>query len=565
LLLFLTFSNLPRYAQASGNLGDLIGTINFSAQDLTSAHFAVIFSKTSTSVYDSLIQTAVSSSNWPLVFYIKRMAELDGYSSSIVDAAIKQALTSIPMTGHLPMTWDNKYFFVYQRYLLNGYRYASQYGVATDRWDKQQAYQELLQCYTNNGQPSLGYSVGDGAFSWGPRYYDETAETADALFKLGGSYSNLWDYTQSRFWSGSMYGYQGTSTFECEVGGFAVIWGSIGVPRDRILTDLSTKMLAGQWSSPAWQQCPGLMCHADGNGELRLENTLMGIQALHAFCGQASWKQSFVSMLTGGWGQSAWTALTSSPVFNGGAFGFRSGQSSAAATGAGLMLLFLEGIVPDTGSLAMPLIEESYEEILTGYPSTQFKFDYNARTIRIPINAGTLKFQFGSQLVAYNFPSSGLYDIKFSNDWNSIVSVNGGGVPQPKYGQVNVVATKNNQAVSFTAWIDSGTHQTVAASGYTFTSVSVGSHTVHGTELDGSNEHTQDITVAEGGTTPVNFDFSTGQEQQNETWIEQIIRQLTEFVDNLFDIDMRFVFFGGAIVFIGVLWAGSRRLSKKKR
>jgi len=88
------------------------------------------------------------------------------------------------------------------------------------------------------------------------------------------------------------------------------------------------------------------------------------------------------------------------------------------------MTLFLEGITPSTGSLAMPLNDEAYEDVFGLSPASLFRFDYANETIRIPVNPGDLKFQFGTETASYTFPSAGVYEVQFDTSWNTITNVN---------------------------------------------------------------------------------------------------------------------------------------------
>jgi len=432
-ILVLAICHVPYVAQAqTANLADTINAcaVNWQANPDT-AKLAMIFNKLPLSYYDTLIQQYASRSDWSEVLRIKRFSEIDGYDSATVDEATKSALTNMPMLKHLPNTWPGyNYFFVYKRYVLNAYRYASQWNYETAKWNKSLAYKELLETYQHNGQPSLGYNPTTlMAFQWTPRYYDESAETLDCFIKLGDNDADLWDYIQNRFWSGSIFGYSDKTTFECEFGFFAMVAGyyhaitGYSSPYlDRVYLDLYNKALAHGWSSVAWGT-PGVVKHASGNPQLRLENTLGAIQALHAYCGSSNWQSSFVSLLAGSW--KAWNALVSSSLYSNGQFRMTSdSQVSDVATAYGMMTLFLEGIIPDAGSIAMPLNEEGYEDTVDLSPATHFQFDYDTKSIRIPVWAGDIKFQFGTAVTSANFPLDGVYEVKFTDDWNTVVSVN---------------------------------------------------------------------------------------------------------------------------------------------
>ena len=92
------------------------------------------------------------------------------------------------------------------------------------------------------------------------------------------------------------------------------------------------------------------------------------------------------------------------------------------ATCGGAMILFLNGIVPDTGSLAIPVIEETFQDWYSMFPPSHFRFDYESQTIRIPVWAGKINFTFGTEPASYSFPDNGIYEVNFSSDWNSVTN-----------------------------------------------------------------------------------------------------------------------------------------------
>ena len=418
---------------ASITLADAINacTLNWTA-DPTAVKFAMVFNALPLSYYDTLIQQYVSSGDWLDVFQVKRFSEIDGYDSPTIERATQEALSNMPMLENLPLTWNysgNPYYMVYYRFMLDAYRYAAQYGQ-TAIWDKNAAYQELLATYLGAGQPSIAYNpVTNTTFNWTPRYYDEAAETLDSLVKLGGNDAGLWNYIQNHFWNGSIYGYNGAnSEYECEVGFFAFVIGYYYALSgyslanfDRVYLDLYNKLLISGWSSAAWG-VPGVLQHASGNPQLRIENTLGAIQALQAYCGSSTWQSSFVNLLSGS--NPAWEALLASSMYSAGRFKFHSdGGFSDDGTAAGMMTLFLEGIIPETGTLAMPLDDESYQDICGLSPASLFGFDYSNSRIRIPVNPGGLEFQFGTKAVTCRFPSAGVYDVQFDSTWNTVTNV----------------------------------------------------------------------------------------------------------------------------------------------
>ncbi len=406
--------------------------LNWTA-DPNTVKFAMVFNALPLNYYDTLIQQLVSCEDWVNVLRVKRFSEIDGYDSPIIEQATRQALIELPMLKNLPLTWqdgDQSYFSVRNRFVLNAYRYAPQYNL-TEKWNTTAAYQDLLITYQAAGKPSLGYNPLDSViFQWQPRYYDEAAETLDAFVKLNDEDADLWNYIQDTFWGGRIYGYNGYNSkyeYECEVGSFAIIIGNYYVARgqtlpnfDRVYLDLYNKLLAQGLQSVAWG-IPGVLSHSETNHELRLENTLIAIQALHAYTGLSSWKNDFADLLNE---TKAATALLNSPLYSHGTFrSTNQTEFSDIATAEGMMTLFLEGIIPETGSLAMPLNDEGYQEACWLSSASLFGFDYPKSTIRIPVNVGNLTFQFGTNPVSYTFPRSGVYEVQFDQNWNSILNV----------------------------------------------------------------------------------------------------------------------------------------------
>ena len=399
--------------------------------DATTAKFAMVFKALPLNYYDTLIQQYASSSDWIDVLRVKRFSEVDGYDSPTIEQATNQALINIPMLENLPLTSSidgSPYYDVYDRFVLNAYRYAEQYDL-TQKWNATAAYQELLATYQAADQPSLGYNPTNlTTFQWTPRYYDESAETMDTFLKLDGNDADLWNYIQNHYWTGSIYGYNGPNQYECEVGFFAIVIGNYYVATagnltnfDRVYIDLYNKLLAQGWSSVGWG-VPGVLRHAESNPQLRLENTLGAIQALQAYVGTSDWEPAFVDLLSGS--DQAYSALLASSLYSDGRFkGASDGSFSDSATAEGMMAFFLEGVIPNTGSLAMPLDEEGYQDVCDMSPASLFGFDYANTTIHIPVNPGELKFQFGTQVVSCVFPSAGIYQVDFGSNWNSIISV----------------------------------------------------------------------------------------------------------------------------------------------
>jgi hypothetical protein len=148
----------------------------------------------------------------------------------------------------------------------------------------------------------------------------------------------------------------------------------------------------------------------------------------------------------------AWQGLMSSSLNQGSGFSWVSGTVvTNDATVCAAATLFLDGIVPVTGNLNIPNIEEQYNDQRTPFSTSNFKFDYANHLITIPVNAGIMSFIYGTSPVSYTFPSNGVYKIQFSSDWNQITAVNDQPiVTNPPSAPLNLQATGGNGQVSLT-------------------------------------------------------------------------------------------------------------------
>jgi hypothetical protein len=128
--------------------------------------------------------------------------------------------------------------------------------------------------------------------------------------------------------------------------------------------------------------------------------------------------------------QTAWAGLINSPLYDGKQFAWSAYEPTDTTDGysndaslLGAMLLFIDGIIPQTASLAITASNECYQDYQTCFPTSEWGFNFASQTIKIPVTGGNLEFIFGSQPVTATFPSSGVYTVQFTPDWNSIVSV----------------------------------------------------------------------------------------------------------------------------------------------
>ena len=422
----------PVHADEPATLADAINNVasNIQATDAWTAVYNQIFDLQNQSAFDNAILQAYAQNDSLNVIFIARLAELNNYTSSIINST----LCSVLVQG-VP------YFTMYDRYMVSAYQYAQEFNVSG--WNLNTLYSEISNSYFNDG--AMLYLTGGGA----KRYYDEYAETLSMFLELAEAginttaqmnddwltAQNLWNAPTVNSESGGniispgYYQYAvGDSDIECEMGNFAQIITEYQnyadtIPYfDRVITDLQNKLLVDGFSSPAWGTV-GVIQHATSNSQLRLGETmgvLIALQMLYPYLSQ-DMQCIFAGMLQSG----MWQGLLASSLYNNGQFKFLSTDTgySSDASSLAAMMMFLDGIVPDTGYLAINASNEAYQDYRTCFPTSEWSFNYHDQSIRIPVMQGNLSFLFGSEEVSQNFPSNGVYNIQFANDWNSILSV----------------------------------------------------------------------------------------------------------------------------------------------
>jgi hypothetical protein len=459
-------------------INDVVEAVDWSSsQNLITMNFGLIFGKYNLSVFDYLSQQYSSSSQYPEVIRVKRLAELNDYDSDIIDSNLRDALTNQPMLSHTPFTinesisgeTNTEWFSLYDRYMLDAYRYAEELNWETQKWNMTQVFNDFLKVYEATGGTFLLYNPLTNS-SWYldkhynkwldeytgyRRWYDERAESLNILVKLSqlgvnealNKADEIWKDINSQMWNGEYYNYVENHTVaECAVA-FHTIVGEYYKTRDGILflnnslKDIDTKLLKDNWSSLLWSPDAFAVRHATTNQERRLMDTLNALTVLHSYYPlfDETMRGNFRSMLSNG---TAWKGLLANSGLYSDVtkkfqwyYGYEEspeaifggkvdlGNDTNSPSAAGAMLMFLEGIIPDSGNLAIPLLDERCEDTESMFPSTHFGFNYQERMIRIPVIAGRLEFQFGSETVPCDFGSDGIYEVRFSSDWDSIVSV----------------------------------------------------------------------------------------------------------------------------------------------
>ena len=337
---------------------------------------------------------------------------------------------------------------------MYAYQWAAQLKYETSKWNLSAAYAVFNDSVTDFGKPIL--CVGDDGTGWGisygPRYYDEGAETIDMYltFWLLGEQDGLtqaqywWNWVNSNLWdtadysNGSLYKYALKWTaFECEAGGMdQIIWKLYNYDPsilnvNNLLTDMETRALSQGWSSPQWADY--VVVHASGvngsggNTQQRLENTIISWGAMLGFYGDmTSTMQSQVQELLDGSAGPAWSLILQSQVYDNSNSMFRihsDASDSVEATADGAVLLMLLSTVPISGSLAVPLADSTYQDINNIIDGGISNINLTSRTVTVSVTTpGTFRSMFGTDVFDYTLSSSGVWQLTFASDWNTITS-----------------------------------------------------------------------------------------------------------------------------------------------
>ncbi len=436
LCLTISIISSPKRARASQSTPTLADYLNSWINNTTfddsplATQWGMVFGNKQMSSYDIAAQDAADAQRWTDVFLIKRSAEISGYGSPVLDSAVITALQNCPKAGALPVTYGNGWL-VYDGFALWAPKWAGELGVAG--WNATEMFNQLKYFVDLYGGGFLvayeNYAISTNQAN--TRYYDEQAETLRAFVILARqgvqgamAYADkIWNHLNSDgWWTGQWYWYRPSlQEFECEMGGFAmVISDYLGYVHPNVISDLESKLLAHGWDSPCWQNNGSryVINHANfPNGavvtaEMRPGETLAVWRALQSVYPSmpVEDQETITNMLSG----SAWyNAITSGAYDNG---------TARRVTGAAVM--FLMGIIPETGSLNLGYREEGYVTNTEIIKSNNLAFDYDGRRIRISLFAGSLGFNFGTTPVSYSFNETGIYDVYFSSDWNTVKEAN---------------------------------------------------------------------------------------------------------------------------------------------
>ena len=405
---------------------------------------------------DSIAISSMAAAEAVFYWYFELSKFGVSLNATTIEAALNE-VSMLPGVGGLPDDYSNygtASFLIYNRYDLYAYQWADQLGYETSKWNLYQAYDVFKNSVNAYGKPVLYVQAGGVGWGigYGPRYYDECAETIDMYltFWLLGIPDGLtqaeywWNYVNSNLWDtadypgGAFYKYAlDWTAFECEAGGMDSIISKLyyydpSIDTSNLFTDMETRALSQGWSSPQWADyvvvhATGVGDSGGGNPQERLENTIMSWAAMLGLYGNMTGTmQTQVQNLLNGSTGAAWSLLLDSEVYDNsnGMFRIRSDASdSVEATADAAVLMMLLSTVPISGSLAVPIEDSTYEDINNIIDGGIININLTSQTVTIGVSqAGTFQSMFGTDIFQYNLTSPGIWKLTFSNDWNNITS-----------------------------------------------------------------------------------------------------------------------------------------------
>jgi hypothetical protein len=353
--------------------------------------------------------------------------------------AIREMSNGLPQSSGLTNAYS-----VYQGYLLYVYYWANIYQYDRAKWDLTKGYASF-KVATYDGANGYGgvFSInGDNSYVSYDRYYDEWGETARnfLIFYSFGITDALdlvlaaWNYWNSVDWNdGGYYQYRPYGIdFECEAGFFLqdalklqyVYNYTIG-NETRLLQDIETRFLSSGWTSPQWMCADSstvdhTVVHAyKSNGQYRLSNTLGTWEALYGEWANFTDSDKTVvrSMLLGNdldnYVYPAWEYLYQSSLYNPADNTFKWLSTDEAGGNdqniRAAILMLIQGIVPQTATLAVPLSEWRYEDCSNMIDPQLLSLNFSSNQLTFGIaSPGNVTFIFGTTPLDYTFNYSGL-------------------------------------------------------------------------------------------------------------------------------------------------------------
>jgi len=410
--------------------------------------FARLLGRVANDVFDTKIDSEKAASNWLGILFTKLEAELCDYQSSTIDTAIKDALTNITMaTAYaIPINSDTAYFQCWRGSDLNAYRYSKELNHETAKWNLQNAYNGFKTVRQAQTRVYWRFNPDTGAVErmFGGRWHQSgcLSRIWTLFYDMGITEAlqmaeDEWNHLNSVYWNTDHFIYapdwvNWEMTAPRVFFAYLTLWlrKNRTLPNfERIVTDIENRYLLELWGSPQWGGYKVTIHHYSGNLERRLDAQLSAIGLLHLVYPLLSQtaKGNFRKLLKGEEVTSMNDALLGSDLFDSATNRFRltSGLSlTDSATLYGCVALFLQSIIPDSGFLAVPIQSVAYRTNDVFFAdSHHFGFDYGKKQIKIPCFSGRIEFKLGTALTSYDFPTDGIYQVTFSDDWNSITAV----------------------------------------------------------------------------------------------------------------------------------------------
>lgn len=448
----------------STQITDCLATIgNWTADDNLRLQ-GVFFGENTKAQFDTIIDAYVGASNWISTVAYARRAEQWNYWTSNIETRLKSALTGLVAFGTyaLPKNYQDVnwyYRLAGMQQTANVYRFSQLLQHTESKWDAETALEGLKRIWAlatklwDHGEPNTPAYV----TQFNGRWY-EAGWQMDAfqLFgKLG--YSDAWDlverswqYLNDIHWSTDHFNYaRGMADWEktsLPVYMLAALWyvyqGRTLSNWNRLLIDMQGRYLTDRWQSQQWYYVPGgpfyrySAIHHTANGQRLLADTTQAWYFLHMFYGHftSENQQKMRDILEGYTAKpnQGWTYFTSadSGLFDGGTDEFKwksdDGATADDATAHGCLTLILMGISPQSGrGLALPLFDSVPWNLKNHWPWSQdlFSWDNATRTLRIPVwKNTTLKFLFGTTPFTESFDKTGVWECRFSTDFDSMLS-----------------------------------------------------------------------------------------------------------------------------------------------
>jgi hypothetical protein len=413
------------------------------------ALIGLVLGKCSVDALDTLIDYYAGVGQWVNVANVKAIAEVCGYTSDTINERTKDFLANIPMFTSAPIPINNDvgggtWYAPDINVVINGYRWARELKYQEERWDATAAFRKLVVIRYTQDYPFFGCNPDAGTFYrvYASGRWHESASMMHTFLlfdkvnaPLAYAYM-LWEWGELNriYWTGDHFNYSpdnpnwelAAPTVHFYNTKMYVYIGRVLGEFHRVVEDAEARYLLKGWGSPQWGGYHVPVHHNPSNLQRSLDYYLPAMGLLHMLYPRMSddGKANFKGMLDGSIAPRMADALLASDLYVAPRFKSRSdGSVSDAATADGCATLFLMGIIPDTGSLAVPVtIEGTGQRDICFLSPRYFGFDYDARKVKIPVYAGKIRFYLGDTPIEYTFPYDGVYTVTFGSDWNSITS-----------------------------------------------------------------------------------------------------------------------------------------------